>query len=70
MVLDGLGRQEGDSGGVKGLKERYWMKFLKGMVTDRNTTHIRRTSFEFLHLIAPYQILLRCDKIKCDKEVL
>jgi hypothetical protein len=34
MVLDG---QEGDSGGVKGLKERYWMRFLKGMVMDRNT---------------------------------
>jgi hypothetical protein len=38
MVLDGLGRQEGDSGGVRGLKERYWKRFLKGMVTDRNTT--------------------------------
>jgi hypothetical protein len=34
MVLDG---QEGDSVGVRGLKERYWMRFLKGMVTDRNT---------------------------------
>jgi hypothetical protein len=28
-VLDG-------SDGVRGLKERYWMRFLKGMVTDRN----------------------------------
>jgi hypothetical protein len=34
MVLDG---QEGGSEGVRGLKERYWMRFLKGMVTDRNT---------------------------------
>jgi hypothetical protein len=38
MVLDGLGRQEGGSGGVRDLKERCWMRFLKGMVTDRNTT--------------------------------
>jgi hypothetical protein len=33
MVLDG---QEGDPEGVKGMEERYWMRFLKGMVTDRN----------------------------------
>jgi hypothetical protein len=33
-----LGGQEGDSVGVRGLKERYWIRFLKGMVTDRNTT--------------------------------
>jgi hypothetical protein len=33
MVLDG---QEDGSGGVEGLMERYWMRFLKGMVTDRN----------------------------------
>jgi hypothetical protein len=32
-----LGGQEGDSVGVRDLKERYWMRFLKGMVTDRNT---------------------------------
>jgi hypothetical protein len=37
-VLDGSDRQEGGSGGIRGLKERYWMRFLKGMVTDRNTT--------------------------------
>jgi hypothetical protein len=37
MVLDGSDGQEGSSAGVKGLKERYWMRFLKGMVTDRNT---------------------------------
>jgi hypothetical protein len=36
MVLDGSDRQEGGSGGVRGLEERYWMRFLKGMVTDRN----------------------------------
>jgi hypothetical protein len=35
-VLDGSDRQEGGSVGVRGLKERYWMRFLKGMVTDRN----------------------------------
>jgi hypothetical protein len=35
MVLDG---QEDGSGGVEGLMERYWMRFLKDMVTDRNTT--------------------------------
>jgi hypothetical protein len=33
MVLDG---QEGDPEGVKGLKERYWMRFLKGMVMNCN----------------------------------
>jgi hypothetical protein len=33
-------------------------------------TCIRKMSFEFSHLIAPYQILLRCDKIKSDKKVL
>jgi hypothetical protein len=36
MVLDGPEGQEGGSVGVRGLKERYWMRFLKGMVTDRN----------------------------------
>jgi hypothetical protein len=38
-VLDEADRQEGDSAGVKGLKVRYWMRFLKGMVTDRNRRH-------------------------------
>jgi hypothetical protein len=37
MVLDVLDGQEGGSAGVKGVKERYWIRFLKGMVTDRNT---------------------------------
>jgi hypothetical protein len=37
MVLDGSEGLEGGSAGVKELKERYWMRFLKGMVTDRNT---------------------------------
>jgi hypothetical protein len=40
MVLDRPDGQEGDSAGVKGLEERYWMRFLKGMVTDRNRRHI------------------------------
>jgi hypothetical protein len=31
-----MDRQEGDSACVKGLEERCWMRFLKGMVTDRN----------------------------------
>jgi hypothetical protein len=35
-ILDETDGQEGDSAGVKGLEERYWMRFLKGMVTDRN----------------------------------
>jgi hypothetical protein len=35
-VLDGMDRQEGGSAGARGGKERYWMRFLKGMVTDRN----------------------------------
>jgi hypothetical protein len=35
-VLDGKDRQEGDSAGIRGLEERCWMRFLKGMVTDRN----------------------------------
>jgi hypothetical protein len=45
MVLDG---QEGGSEGVRGLKERCWVRFLKGMVTDRNkNSHPvpRRTSW-------------------------
>jgi hypothetical protein len=37
-VLDGKDGQEGGSTGVRGQKERYWMRFLRGMVTDRNTT--------------------------------
>jgi hypothetical protein len=35
-ILDEADGQEGDSAGVKGLEERYWMRFLKGMVTDHN----------------------------------
>jgi hypothetical protein len=35
-VLDGIGDDKGDSMGVKGSKDRYWVRFLKGMVTDRN----------------------------------
>jgi hypothetical protein len=35
VVLDG---QEDGPAGVEGLEEKYWMRFLKGMVTDRNTT--------------------------------
>jgi hypothetical protein len=37
MVLDDADGLGGGSVGVKGMKERYWTKFLKGMVTDRNT---------------------------------
>jgi hypothetical protein len=37
-VLDGPEEQEGGSADVMERKERYWMRFLKGMVTDRNTT--------------------------------
>jgi hypothetical protein len=37
-VLDGPEGQEGSSGDVMEREERYWMRFLKGMVTDRNTT--------------------------------
>jgi hypothetical protein len=37
MILDEQDGQEGGSVGVRGLKERYWMRFLKGMVTDRNS---------------------------------
>jgi hypothetical protein len=36
MVLDGPEGQEGGSVTVMERKERYWMRFLKGMVTDRN----------------------------------
>jgi hypothetical protein len=36
MVLDGPEGQEGGSADVMERKERYWMRFLKGMVTDRN----------------------------------
>jgi hypothetical protein len=35
-VLDETDGQGGGSVGVKGVKERYWARFLKGMVTDRN----------------------------------
>jgi hypothetical protein len=35
-VLDGMDGQEGGFGVLKEQKERYWMRFLKGMVTDRN----------------------------------
>jgi hypothetical protein len=35
-ILDEADGQEGGSAGVKGLKERYWMRFLKGMVMDCN----------------------------------
>jgi hypothetical protein len=38
MVLDGPEGQEGGSADVMERKERYLMRFLKGMVTDRNTT--------------------------------
>jgi hypothetical protein len=38
--LDGVDRQEGGSAGVEGLEERYWMRFLKGMVTDCNIVYI------------------------------
>jgi hypothetical protein len=38
-VLADSDRQEGGSAGVRGLKERYWMRFLKGMVTDRNIVY-------------------------------
>jgi hypothetical protein len=37
MILDGPEGQEGGSADVMGWNERYWMRFLKGMVTDRNT---------------------------------
>jgi hypothetical protein len=36
MVLDGPEGQEGGSADVMERKERYWMRFLKGMVTDHN----------------------------------
>jgi hypothetical protein len=35
-ALNGIGDDKGGSMGVKGLKDRYWVRFLKGMVTDRN----------------------------------
>jgi hypothetical protein len=38
MVLDGPERQEGGSVDVMERKERYWTRFLKGMVTDRNNS--------------------------------
>jgi hypothetical protein len=38
-VLDGKDRQEGGPVDVMGRDERYWMRFLKGMFTDRNTSH-------------------------------
>jgi hypothetical protein len=37
MVLEGSHGEEGGSVHVMEWKERYWMRFLKGMVTDRNT---------------------------------
>jgi hypothetical protein len=37
MVLDGPEGQEGGSADVMERKRRYWMRFLKGMVTDRNS---------------------------------
>jgi hypothetical protein len=37
MVLDGPEGQEGGSADVMERKERYWMRFLKGMVTDHNS---------------------------------
>jgi anthranilate/para-aminobenzoate synthase component I len=36
MVLDESEGQEGGSADVMERKERYWIRFLKGMVTDRN----------------------------------
>jgi hypothetical protein len=39
-ILDGMDGQEGSFAGVKEWKERYWMRFLKGMVTDRNSAHV------------------------------
>jgi hypothetical protein len=35
-----MDRQEDGSAGVRGVKERYWMRFLKGMVTDRNSLRL------------------------------
>jgi hypothetical protein len=62
MVLAG---QEGDSVGVRGLKERYWMRFLKGMVTDRNTTpslefcfHAKLTKGSEAEFISPIDVSL------------
>jgi hypothetical protein len=43
-VLDGKDRQEGGPAGVMGWDERYWTRFLKGMVTDRNTRSIGKPS--------------------------
>jgi hypothetical protein len=39
MVLDGPEGQEGGSVEAQEEKKRCWMRFLKGMVTDRNTRH-------------------------------
>jgi hypothetical protein len=49
-VLDGMDGQEGGSAGVKGRKERYWMRFLKGMVTDCNTVSGPHILAFFCHL--------------------
>jgi hypothetical protein len=38
MILDGSEGQEGGSANEMEWKERCWMRFLKGMVTDRNST--------------------------------
>jgi hypothetical protein len=57
--------QEGSFAGVKEWKERYWMRFLKGMVMDRNTTpslefcfHAKLTKGSELEFISPINILL------------
>jgi hypothetical protein len=42
MFLEGPDGQEGGFIGVMERKERYWMRFLKGMVTDRNTNGPRK----------------------------
>jgi hypothetical protein len=40
MILDGPEGQEGGSVDVMERKERCWMRFLKGMVTDRNIVEL------------------------------
>jgi hypothetical protein len=64
-VLDGKDRQEGGPVDVMGRDERYWMRFLKGMFTDRNTTpslefcfHAKLTVGSEAEFISPIDVSL------------
>jgi hypothetical protein len=66
MVLDGPEGQEGGSADVMVRNERYWMRFLKGMVTDRNTTpslefcfHAKLTIGSEAEFIPPIDVSLK-----------